>query len=69
MEGGGGGGFGKGPRDENRSRVAVRTVVLYVGTLTTRLSAQTKYQYFKTCMYNWMYSGLIFFFFFISVGL
>ncbi len=37
----GGGGIGKGPRDGNRTRVAVSAVALYVSALTTRLLAPT----------------------------
>ncbi len=37
-----GGGISKGPRDGNRTWVTVSTVVLYVGALTTRLSASTQ---------------------------
>ncbi len=36
-----GGGIGKGPRDRKQTQVAVSTVVLYIGALTTRLSAPT----------------------------
>ncbi len=46
-----GGGIGKGPRDGNRTRVAVSTVALYDGALTTRPLAPTVMGtfYLSTC--------------------
>ncbi len=47
-----GGGIGKGPRDGNRTRVAVSTDVLNVGALTTRISAQRTFSVFESVRFE-----------------